>query len=253
MQQIFGPRAGDSSYSSDSSGELSRDEVAADYPWPDQRSWVRAMMVTSLDGAAAGPDGLSGSISSDADQLVFNAVRRFADSVLVGSGTIRAEKYTPMRAKEEDKAAREARGQLPAPVLTVVSGSLKLPWELPMWAESTHRPIVITRKDVDPERVAEADQYADLIALEEVTPAAIVAALVERGLPRIVCEGGPNLLNDFVRTGEVDELDITVSPTMVGSEGSPPTKLLEEVASFHLVSVLAQDNYLMARYLKEKP
>ncbi|MEZ5114394.1 MAG: dihydrofolate reductase family protein [Nocardioidaceae bacterium] len=79
--------------------DLSRDDVAAAYPWPDSGPWVRAMMVTTLDGAAAGPDGLSGSISSAADQMVFNAVRRFADCVLVGSGTLRAEEYTPMRPK----------------------------------------------------------------------------------------------------------------------------------------------------------
>ena len=112
---------------------------------------------------------------------------------------------------------------------------------------------MITSRAADPERVEEASQYAGLVTLDEVTPEAIVAALVERGLPRIVCEGGPNLPNDFVRTGSIDELDITVSPTIVGSAGSPQTKLLEEVAAFHLASVLTQDSCLMARYLKEKP
>ena len=69
---IYGPTPGD----------LDDDQVRDAYPWPDHGRWVRAMMVTTLDGAAAGPDGLSGSISSDVDRAVFDAVRR-----LVAAGT----------------------------------------------------------------------------------------------------------------------------------------------------------------------
>ena len=232
--------------------DLSRDDVAAAYPWPDAGPWVRAMMVTTLDGAAAGPDGLSGSISSAADQMVFNAVRRFADCVLVGSGTLRAEEYTPMRAKPEDGPARAAAGQLAAPVLAIVSGSLELPWQLPMWAESAHRPLVITNSSAAPERMDRAGDHAELVVLDEVTPRAIVKALVVRGLRRIVCEGGPRLLNDFVRSEAIDELDITISPTMAGSAGSPPTPLLPSPVLFRLTSVMAQESFLMARYLKEQ-
>jgi riboflavin biosynthesis pyrimidine reductase len=233
--------------------DLSRDDVAAAYPWPDSGPWVRAMMVTTLDGAAAGPDGLSGSISSAADQMVFNAVRRFADCVLVGSGTLRAEEYTPMRAKAEDVEARTLSGQQQAPVLAIVSGSLDLPWHLAMWSESTHKPIVITDRAAAADRLAIAREHADLLLLDEVTPQTIVHALTTRGLRRIVCEGGPRLLNDFVRAGAIDELDITISPMMAGSAGSPATALLPASIPFHLSTVLTQQSFLMARYLKERP
>ena len=56
-------------------GPLDDEQVVAAYPWPDDGRWVRAMMVTTLDGAAVGPDSLSGSISGDADRRVFDAVR----------------------------------------------------------------------------------------------------------------------------------------------------------------------------------
>lgn len=228
---------------------VASDAVVEEYPWPGSGPWVRAMMVTTLDGAAAGPDGLSGSISSDADQAVFNAVRRRADAVLIGSGTLRAERYTPMRAKEADAAARAEAGQLPAPVLAIVSASLDLPWDLPVWSESTHSPIVLTPGNADADRRAEAARHADVIELQATTPEAIVTALVDRGLRRIVCEGGPTLLNEFVRQGRVDELDITLSPTMTGTAASPVTAALADVAAFRLESVLAQDDFLMGRYV----
>lgn len=228
---------------------LTEDDLLQVYPWPGSGAWVRAMMVTTLDGAAAGPDQLSNSVSSPADQLVFNAVRRDADAVLVGAGTLRAEQYTPMRAKPADTPRREAAGQLPAPVIAVVSRSLDLPWELPVWRESTHRPLVLTPAGGAPARLEAARQHADVVVLDRDVPEALVAALVDRGLRRIVCEGGPRLLRDLIAADLVDEADITVSPVFAGTQTSPPTPSLPHVTRFRLAHVLHGDDTLMLRYL----
>jgi riboflavin biosynthesis pyrimidine reductase len=207
------------------------------------------MMVTTLDGAAAGPDRLSGSISSDADMLVFNATRRYADVVLAGAGTLRAEEYKPLRAKPADAARREAEGLRPAPVLAFVSGSLALPWHLPLWAESDQRPIVLTGSDALDGPRQEAEQHADVILLDQVTPHTIVDALVARGLRRIVCEGGPRLLHEFIAADLLDEADISIAPLFAGTATTPTTPALAEVSQFRLVHVLHGDDFLMARYL----
>lgn len=228
---------------------LSEEDLLRAYPWPGSARWVRAMMVTTLDGASAGPDRLSGSVSSPADQLIFNAVRRDADAVLIGAGTFRAEQYTPMQAKPADTARREAAGQLPAPVVAVVSGSLDLPWELPFWTESACRPVVLTHAGADAKRLETARAHADVIVLDETAPTAIIEALVERKLTRIICEGGPRLLHDLVAVDLVDEADITVSPLFAGTENSPSTPALPQVAEFRLAHVLHGDDTLMMRYL----
>lgn len=228
---------------------LTADEVAAAYPWPDAPVWVRAMMVTTLDGAATGPDGLSGSVSSPADQSVFNAVRRHADVVLIGAGTMRAEQYTPMRARPADTASREAAGQAPAPVIAVVSASLNLPWDLPVWRESAIRPLVITSTHADQSQLAVASDHATVIAMDDITPTAILETLADRGLRRIVCEGGPRLLHDLIAAKLVDEADITVSPVFTGTATSPSTPALAQVDTFTLAHVLQGGGALMMRYL----
>jgi riboflavin biosynthesis pyrimidine reductase len=241
MHAVFGPHHEGS--------PVTDDEVADAYPWPGSGPWVRAMMVTTLDGAAAGPDGVSGSISSEADRAVFAATRRFADVVLIGSGTLRAEEYGPMQAKETDALRRSEVGQQPAPALAVVSGSLNLPWHLPMWTESTHRPLVLTKAAADPERLDVAKRHANVVILDVVTPRAIVDVLVDRGLRRIVCEGGPSLLRDFNAADAIDEADITISPTFAGTVPSPTTVGLPDVVRHRLVHVFHGDGFLMARYL----
>ena len=66
------------------------------YAFPDPvppHGWVRANMVTTLDGSTTGADGLSGTIGGAADRAVFGALRGLADVVLVGAGTARTEGY----------------------------------------------------------------------------------------------------------------------------------------------------------------
>jgi len=118
-------------------------DIAAAYAWP-EGAWTRAMMLTTLDGAIAGADGLSGSISSATDRLIFSEVRRLCDAVLVGAGTIRAERYHPMKARPEYQEARAAAGLEPAPVVVIVSRALDLPWQDPLFHESAQQPVVLT-------------------------------------------------------------------------------------------------------------
>ncbi len=234
-------------------GPLDDDQVLESYPWPDQGRWVRAMMVTTLDGAAAGPDGLSGSISSTVDKAVFDAVRRLADAVLVGAGTIRAEKYGPMRAKPADAERRSQDGQAPAPVLAVVSGSLDLDWDAKLFTESTMRPLVITGSAADPGRVARARVHCDVEITDEesVDAATVLGVLESRGLRRIVCEGGPTLLESLVAAGLLDEADITLSPMFAGTAQTPRTSGLEHTTEFELKHVLHAESFLMARYARK--
>lgn len=234
-----------------SQGELDDEALLAAYPWPESGRWVRAMMVTSLDGAAVGPDGLSGSISSGSDQEVFSTVRRLADAVLVGAGTIRAEGYGPMQASEADVARRTEAGQAPAPVLAIVSGSLDLDFAGPMFARSTVRPIVITGSEADPEKLEEARGHADVVQTASSTPQPdeLLTALEGRGLRRIVCEGGPTLLGSLVEAGLVDEADITLSPMFAANAASPRTSVPSAPVELTLHQVIEAEGTVMLRYL----
>lgn len=233
-------------------GALTDEEVVAAYPWPPERRWVRAMMVMTLDGAAAGPDGLSGSITGAADQAVFAAVRSHADAVLIGAATLRAERYTPMRAKAEDAGARAAQGLAAAPRLVIVSGSLELPWSEPVFSESTLPPLIITGASAHPAALARVPATCEVVTLagDTVQAAAILDAMEERGLRRIVCEGGPTLLHDLIAAELLDEADITVAPLFSGTNMSPHTPGLPEVAEFELAQLLTADGFLMARYVR---
>lgn len=236
-------------------GPLTAESLAAAYPWPerDGRAWIRAMMVCTLDGAAAGDDGLSDSISGAADGEVFTAVRRFADAVLVGGGTLAAEQYGPMRSSDADVRRRAAAGQAPAPVLAVVSGSLRLPLHEDGFTASTVPPLVFTTAHPDPGRLAALRERCEVVQADGGVVEArwVVDRLVERGLWRIVCEGGPSLLHDVAAADLLDEADLTFSPLLVGSATTPDTDMLAAPCRFGLAHVITAEHFLMSRYLRE--
>jgi len=114
------------------------------------------------------------------------------------------------------------------------------------------RTIVITREKASPELRATAAKTADVIVAgqDKVDLAAAVAALADRGLRRVNCEGGPHLLSQVAAAGLLDELTLTVSPTLAG----PGAGRIVAGAAFAarpltLAQVLTDGGYLFCRYL----
>jgi riboflavin biosynthesis pyrimidine reductase len=175
-------------------------------------SWLRVNFVSTLDGAATGADGRSGSINTEADFVVFQLLRRLADVVVIGAGTARNEGYPPLR--DEDGSA---------PVLAIVSNSGQMPKRLLAADSGPGAVLLITREaapavHADEAREALGDDHVIVAGREQVDLAAARKALEDRGLRQILSEGGPHLLNSMLGAGVVDELDLTWAPHLVGGD-----------------------------------
>jgi len=196
--------------------------------------WLRVNMVSTLDGAATGDSGKSGSINNEADKRVFHALRQQADAIVVGAGTARTEGY---------------RADAPAP-LVIVSHRGLVPEQLREAPEGAV--ILVTcaeslgldecRAILGPEQVVVAGKsQVDLVAMK--------SALVDRGFRNLLSEGGPHLLRDLLAEGVVDELDLTVVPRVLGglhpriTDGAPIDVPLE------LALLLEDGGTLLGRWL----
>ncbi|URM89170.1 pyrimidine reductase family protein [Streptomyces sp. MRC013] len=243
--------------------EWSLDELADAYAYPTgpgtpHGAWLRANMVSSLDGAAQ-HEGRSEPISSAADMRVFGTLRALADVVVVGAETVRLEGYRPARAREAFAARRKAAGQGPAPAVAVVSASLDLDFSLPLFTSPLVPTLVLTGAAAPPARVREAERAgAEVVVAGDgpgVEPGRAVRELAGRGLPRQLTEGGPRLLGQFVAAGVLDELCLTVSPVLTAGDaqriaGGPSVAV---PSRFALASVLEEDGFLFTRYRRADP
>lgn len=215
------------------------------------RAWLRANMVTTVDGAAWGATGRSGSINNSADFRAFTAMRAMADVVLVGAGTVRTEGYTPVAAAPELGATRAAAGLAPGLKTAVVTRSGLLPDSF-FTPDAAASCLVLTT--TEGARTLAGHFPADQVVAtgDEVDLPAALAELARRSLPRVLCEGGPTLLGDLLAAGMVDELCVTTSPQVVGG---PATRIvhsgayLSPPATARLGHLLVSDGVLLARWI----
>jgi riboflavin biosynthesis pyrimidine reductase len=235
-------------------GELDLTGLAEAYACPRER-WLRVNFVSSADGSVS-VDGLSGGLSSAGDKRVFGILRVLTDVVLVGAGTARAENYKAARARQALAGLRTGRPA--AATIAVVTGSADLDLASPLFTDPPpeSRTIVITRAAAPAERRAAAATVADVIVAgdEQVDLAAAVAALADRGLGRVLCEGGPHLFGQLAVAGLVDELCLSLSPILAGPGAGRiiAGPALACAAKLTLHQAITDEDFLFLRYFTQQ-
>ena len=221
------------------------------YAYPSNgKAWIRSNFVSTLDGAAFGSDGLSGALGGPDDTRVFSLLRSLADVIIVGAGTARAEGYQPVKASEVDADLRRRLGLKPIPPIAIVSKSLNIPIGL-----ITPGQIVITTVDAPKARVEALREQVDVIAVGtgEIDWTAARAALFAAGHTRMLCEGGPTLHGTLVEQDQLDELCLSIAPTLAAGAAPRIAHGLQPVdAPMKLGHCLAVGDLLLTRWVRDR-
>ncbi|AIY01325.1 hypothetical protein ART_1726 [Arthrobacter sp. PAMC 25486] len=228
------------------------------------RPWVSFNFIASIDGAAS-LDGLSGQLGNAWDQRVFSLLRQTSDVILVGAQTIRAEGYGGELLSHAAQQWRSDNWLSPHPPLAIVSGSLNLDPGLEVFTQAPVRPLVLTLASAPQERRESLSEVSDVVNVGEASldVARLIAELSGRGYQNIHSEGGPTLLGSFAAEGRVDELNLTVSPLLVGGAAgriamgghhggaaSAAGAAGELARSMNLARILKADSMLFLRYVR---
>lgn len=233
---------------------LTDEQLLAAYAVTDRRlPWLRANFVSSIDGAAT-HEGTSGGLGTAADGRVFALLRRLADVIVVGAGTVRQEGYRNLALDKESAAWRTSNGLAAQPPFAVVSASLRLePSDLANYAT---RPFVITTVRASAQARTRLKEVAEVIVAGEtqVDTVKLKQVLAERGYPQLLSEGGPTLFATMIAQGVVDELCLTISPRL---EGGSARRIVDAVdaspQAMNLAhSLSAADGTLLLRYLRSQ-
>jgi riboflavin-specific deaminase-like protein len=182
----------------------------------EDRPYVITNFALTLDGRAT-LGGRSGRIGSDTDTAMLVGLRTTVDAVMIGAGTMRAERYGRPVADPAKRDRRDARGLAPDPLMVIV-GSLDLPWDAPLFIEGEGEVLIVTADEGEPAEVA-----ASVEVVRHTGRVDLVAAMAdlrrERGVRALLCEGGPHLHGEMVEAGLLDELFVTHAPKLAGGEG----------------------------------
>jgi 2,5-diamino-6-(ribosylamino)-4(3H)-pyrimidinone 5'-phosphate reductase len=188
------------------------------------RPFVYINMAMTADGKITSADREYPRFTSDRDRKTMDRLRAEADAVVVGAGTLRADD-PPLHVRDvEMKAYRDSLGKSAPPLRVVVtsSGSIEQSRRFFSDDEGGER-IVATVEDLDAEQLAALQARAEVWQLgrEEVNLALLLERLGDRGVRRVLLEGGGELNWRFVRDGLADELYLTIAPALLGGREAP--------------------------------
>lgn len=219
---------------------------------PERTPWLRMNFVASLDGAAT-REGRAGGLGGTADERVFDLLRWWADVVLLGAGTVRDERYGAMRLPAEAEAWRVRQGLAPQPVFALVTQRLVLDPASPVFTAAPVTPLLFTVATAPADRRAALAEVAEVIDVgeERVDLARVLEELHRRGHGRIHSEGGPTLFGSFLAAGLVDELCLTLAPTLQAGPAPRIAHAAQEVpATMRLAGMLRSGDELLLRYTR---
>jgi 5-amino-6-(5-phosphoribosylamino)uracil reductase len=242
----------------ESGRSIDNGELAQLYGYPDQpdRVWVRSNFISSVDGGATA-DGTTSAMGGPGDKMIFNLLRELADIVLVGAGTVRMENYSGAHSSVAQRQRRQARGQSEVPQLAIVTNSGSLGRDMGVFTRTEVAPLVCTSAascDETRRRLAGLAEVVDCSGPDraKVDEAVLLTALQDRGMRRILTEGGPMLHGSLIQRDLLDELCLTLAPFVVGGLArriaTGPGQLQTRMRRTH---ILADDaGFLYTRYVK---
>jgi riboflavin-specific deaminase-like protein len=231
-------------------GPTSVEEQLESYrPWERphaERPLVAMNFAATVDGRAT-IGGVSGPIGSQTDTKMLALLRTRFDAVMIGAGTMRAERYGRPVGNEERREGRELLGLAPDPLMVIISGRLDLPWDAPLFTAGAGEVLIFTVAEEEPPETAtpvEVVRQAGGIDLS----AALAHLREVRQVRALLCEGGPRLHSALQVAGLVDELFLTIAPKLTGAGPSIVEGELPAPEPLQLAWLLEEDGELFARY-----
>jgi riboflavin biosynthesis pyrimidine reductase len=216
-------------------------------------------MIASIDGGATS-GGKSGDLGGNGDRALFGALRELADVIVVGASTARVENYSGVQFSAAQRKKRQLRGQAEVPPIAVVTRSGRFERDAKLLNHTEVTPLILTSAD------AVSDTRGRLGGLAEVLDATGAHAdsvdlrvalnlLAEKGLLRVLTEGGPGVLGMFIEENVLDEMCLTVAPVLVGGKAARIVTGPAEVRTAMQLShgLTDDDGYLYLRYRRRYP
>ncbi len=177
----------------------------------------------SLDGHIddGSPERLILSGAEDLDRV--DAERAGVDAILVGPGTIAADNPRLLVRSAARRAARLEQGAAASPIKVTLSRSgVGLDPAAQFFTAGDGERLVYTAPSAVADLTGRLAGLATVIdAGEPLSLASVLADLVDRGVARLMVEGGTAINTLFLGAGLVDELQVVIAPLLIGDPAAP--------------------------------
>ncbi|MBN39850.1 MAG: hypothetical protein CL457_04225 [Acidimicrobiaceae bacterium] len=217
--------------------------------------WIMLNMISSKNGLAT-LNGTSGALGGPMDKALFRTLRGLSDVILVAAGTVRAENYSAPVISDRMTQIRSSQNRSPLPTIAVVTNSLNLDPDSPLFSSPNYRPAILTSKTGRNKGALPLFKNTDIFQIGEslVDLKAAIPTLAEAYGPVILVEGGPNLNQQLVDLDLFDEFCITISPRY---SSDPQSQIVTTAESYQAGKVildreLVVGDFTFKRFLRKR-
>ncbi|MBI4249335.1 MAG: bifunctional diaminohydroxyphosphoribosylaminopyrimidine deaminase/5-amino-6-(5-phosphoribosylamino)uracil reductase RibD [Elusimicrobia bacterium] len=199
-------------------GNLARQALALNAPFATwvlkKRPYVILKAAVTLDGKMATASGNSKWITSYGARRCAHRLRARADAVLVGTETVL-----------RDNPSLTSHGTGPNPLRVILDARLRIPASAKVFDANAPTLIATSQKSFDSgrlplknhiEAVCVASSQNGRLDLKD-----LMARLAQRGVARLLAEGGAKLHTSLLSAGLVDEINLFIGPKLIGGDGAP--------------------------------
>lgn len=220
-----------------------------------RRPHVGVNMAMSADGKVSTARRETFSLGSPWDRYLMDILRARSDAVVIGSRTLSLDGWAIRVRHAAVRERRLRQGRPPHPLNVVVSTDLEIPSAVEFFSCPETEKLVITTQRASAARVKRFRRIADVEVLpaRRAGPEEVLRVLGDRGVRRVLVEGGGTLNFSFFRDNLVDEIFLTVAPVVVGG-GAAPTPvdgrgfLKDSLVRLKLVSSRRRGDELFLKY-----
>ncbi|MGI5469646.1 RibD family protein [Streptomyces sp. CA-132043] len=185
------------------------------------RPYVLLSVATSVDGHIDDTSSSRLLLSNSEDFARVDQVRAESDAILIGAGTMRADNPRLLVNSDERRAARVAAGKPEYPLKVTVSASGNLDRDLKFWHHGGEK-VAYTTDAAEEKLRATLSGLADVVSTGEgIDFGALLDDLGERGIERLMVEGGGQIHTAFLSQGLADEIHLAIAPLVVGEADAP--------------------------------
>ena len=185
------------------------------------RPYVLLSVAMSVDGYIDDTTDARLLLSNEADFDRVDQVRAESDAIMIGAETLRRDNPRLLVNSAERRAAREARGLPAYPLKVTLTRTGNLSRDLRFWHHGGEKAVYAPDEAADKVR-AELAGLADVVSTgKTLSVADLLADLGNRGIGRLMVEGGGTIHTQFLAAGLADELQLAVAPFFVGDSRAP--------------------------------
>ena len=180
-----------------------------------KKQWVKLVLASSIDGRIAYPEGGKTQLGQSGDRLVLEESLAWSDAMLMGGQTLRDHQSICIIKNKSLLKQRFSEGKHEQPIALLASNQINFPVNWLFFKQPLQRWLI--QKQSEKNEIMLPNGFDKKIN-SKFTWSDSLDDLYQQGIAKIVLLGGANLISAFLLEDLIDELQITITPHLLGGD-----------------------------------